>query len=290
MTHPAELSLTTAPGPSNLAFALWWLPRSRRRDALLFYRFCRTIDDIADDAARSAAEKEDQLGQWLEAVETGLPREMEHLVDCHGIDRRLLREIIKGCASDIVPRTFQTITDLEDYCWQVACAVGLVSIRIFGCVDSGSERCAEHLGHALQLTNIIRDVEEDAHLGRVYLPLDDLARHGLDADRVLASQAGEALAPVLAIQAGRARARFAAAQVPPADFKAMLPARIMRAVYEKTLSNIEISGFSIPLKNARPGTPTKIACALSAYLERPKFSGLDAKGIPSDPISPWTNP
>lgn len=267
-THTTELALPAAHSASNLEFALWWMPRQRRRDALLFYRFCRAIDDIADENGRSPAQKEDLLGRWLEAVMSGLPENLEHLVERHGIDRCLLAEIVKGCASDIHPRVFRIFADLEAYCWQVACAVGLVSVRIFGCVDTRSKAYAEHLGHALQLTNIIRDVGEDARQGRIYLPLEDLARHGVDASQVLARAPGEGFQDVMAGMAARARARFAAAQVPPVDFKALLPARVMAAIYGKTLSRIEIAGFPVLRHRISLGRLEKLACASSALLAR----------------------
>jgi phytoene synthase len=266
---PNELCLTPTRGVSNLEFALLWMPRARRRDALLFYRFCRTIDDIADEDGRTPEEKEDLLGEWLKAVETGLPNDLEQLLERHGIDRRLLAEIVEGCASDIRPRLFETVSDLEDYCWKVACAVGLVSIRIFGCVDPLSAAYATHLGHGLQLTNILRDVGEDAARGRIYLPLEDLRRNGVDPADVLARAPCKGLQAVMSKVAARARARFAAAQVPAADFSALLPARIMRAIYEKTLSRIAIEDFPILPRRHSLGTLQKLACAATVFMARP---------------------
>jgi len=148
---------------SHLAFALLWLPRERRRDALVFFRFCRAVDDIADEPGRSEEEKRRLLQEWLDGIErNSLPAELESVVARHGIDRNLLAEIVRGCATDVRPARFETFAGLEKYCWRVACAVGLVSIRIFGCKDPASSAYAENLGHALQLTNILRDVGEDA--------------------------------------------------------------------------------------------------------------------------------
>lgn len=265
-----DLCLTPTRGVSNLEFALLWMPRSRRRDALLFYRFCRTIDDIADEDGRTPEEKEELLGKWLKAVETGLPDNLENLLERHGIDRRLLAEIVEGCASDIRPRLFETVADLEEYCRKVACAVGLVSIRIFGCVDPLSAAYATHLGHGLQLTNILRDIGEDAAQGRIYLPFEDLRRHAVDPAAMLGGVPCMGLPAVLAKVAGRARARFAAAKAPNADFNALLPARIMRAIYEKTLSRIEIEGFPILPRRRSLSLLQKLICAASACLARPR--------------------
>ncbi len=265
---PNELSLTTSHARSNLKFALLWMPRRRRADALLFYRFCRTIDDIADDAGRSADEKHDLLSSWIEATKTSLPADLEPLVERHNIDRNHLTEIIKGCASDICRQPFSTYLELEAYCWRVACAVGLVSIRIFGCVDPLSEQYAIHLGHALQLTNILRDVGDDARQGRVYLPLEDLDRHGVDIQHVLERRPSRDMTKVLSTLAARARCRFASAKVPPSDFQALLPARIMQAFYEKTLNRIEVAGFPIFHQRIRLGKLEKLTCAVSASLQR----------------------
>lgn len=235
---------------------------------MLFYRFCRTIDDIADDAGRSADEKHDLLSRWIEATETSLPADLELLVEHHSIDRNYLTEIIKGCKSDICRQPFSTYLELEAYCWRVACAVGLVSIRIFGCVDPLSEQYAIHLGHALQLTNILRDVGDDARQGRVYLPLEELDRHGVDIQQVLERRPNRDVAKVFSSLAARARCRFAAAKVPSLDFHALLPARVMQAIYEKTLNKIEVAGFPVFNQRIGLGKLEKLACAVSTSLQR----------------------
>jgi phytoene synthase len=238
-----ELLPESSAKDSNLAFALFWLQRARRQDAMLFYRFCRTIDDIADQPETSAEEKRQRLQAWLDAAESRLPANLESLITRHKIDRSLLGEIIKGCASDIEPRRFTSLADLEKYCWQVACAVGLVSIRIFGCRDSASEAYAVHLGHALQLTNILRDMGEDAAQGRIYLPLNDIARFGICEGDILERREGPQFTALLRHTATLARARFAAAQPPAEDFRRLLPARIMGTVYESILDRMEREDF-----------------------------------------------
>lgn len=225
---------------SHLAFALIWLPAARRRDALVFFRFCRTVDDIADEPGRTDDEKRRLLDEWLDAIAADrLPAELNEVVRRNGIDRTLLAEIVQGCAMDILPARYQSFGDLESYCWRVACAVGLVSIRIFGCTDPRSIGYAENLGHALQLTNILRDVGEDAAMGRIYLPLDDLARFGIGERELLEGHPGKRFPELMRFEAGRARARFQAAIPPAADSRALLPAEIMKALYATILSRIE---------------------------------------------------
>ncbi|MEI8292822.1 MAG: squalene/phytoene synthase family protein [bacterium] len=263
-----ELVPASSGRASNLAFALLSLPRTRRVDAMLFYRFCRTIDDIADQPTLSTLEKHQRLQTWQEAVEHGLPEGLETVLRRYSIDRSLLMEVIKGCASDIQARRFRSFADLEQYCWRVACAVGLVSIRIFGCREAASEAYAVHLGHALQLTNILRDAGEDAAQGRIYLPLDDLARFGVTEEEILSRQVGPNFKILLRHEVSRARARFAAAQPPPTDLGPLLPARIMGAVYQKILDRMEREGFPVLQKRISINYLDKISCVLCALLQR----------------------
>lgn len=263
-----ELLPASSANSSNLAFALLSLPRARRADAMLFYRFCRTVDDIADRPELASREKCQRLDAWLGAVENGLPADLENLVLRHSIDRSLLAEIIRGCASDIETHRFATFADLEIYCWRVACAVGLVSIKIFGCRDPRSETYAVHLGHALQLTNILRDIGEDAGQGRIYLPLEDLARFGVGEEEILTRQAGPRFRDLMRHEAARARARFAAALPPDTDFKRLLPARIMGSVYQKILDRIERENFPVLQKRIALNKREKLTSTLGALFRR----------------------
>lgn len=251
---------------SHLAFALFWLPTERRRDALLFYRFCRTIDDIADDPKRSTVEKRRLLDAWLEAAEW--PSELESLLQRHTIDRSLLQAVVRGCAMDIEPRFYATFAELEEYCWCVACAVGLVSIRIFGCSDPASKNYAVHLGHALQWTNILRDVGEDARQGRIYLPLEAMDRHSVTSKEILNQTPGKGFLPLMRTGTAQARSRFAAAEAPTSDFSALLPARIMRAVYEKILTRLERDGFPVFQSRHRLHALEKLAIAVRVSLQK----------------------
>ena len=262
---PLELVPASSAKSSNLAFALLCLPRTRRTDAMLFYRFCRTVDDIADQPGLAVGDKHKQLEVWISAVENGLPPDLESLVVRHSIDRSLFAEIVKGCASDIEPRRFPNLADLELYCWRVACAVGLVSIKIFGCQNPQSETYAVHLGHALQLTNILRDIGEDAGRGRIYLPQDDLARFGVSEEGILNLQEGAGFKALMRYETAQARARFAAAIPPRDDFKSLLPARIMSAVYQKILDRIERENFPVLRKRISLSPREKLTSTLGVF-------------------------
>lgn len=239
---------------SNLAFALHILPRERRDDMVVFYAFCRTMDDLADDAALPIVQREQALLSWREvllggfAQVTPLQAQVIDLRERREIPNELLIAIIDGCRMDLEPRRFATWADLDAYIWKVAGAVGLVSIRIFGCVDANSEKYAVALGRALQLTNILRDVGEDlANGGRVYLPLEDLERFGCTENDLLKKCVGDAVLALMDFEAQRAEYYFneAEALLPPRDRKALLPARIMASIYREVLMRMRRDGFDV---------------------------------------------
>lgn len=250
-----RLQLTARDGAkkSSLAFALASLPRDRRRDAFLFYDFCRTVDDIADDPDRSAVEKRHWLDRWKSASLSELPLDFADLIQRRSLDPNLWREIILGVEMDIEPRRFETMEALRAYCWRVACAVGLVSIEIFGCRDPVSKVYAVHLGQALQLTNILRDVKEDAALGRIYLPLEDLRRFEVSEDSLLAGRPSGDFVGLMSFEAGRAQKEFRMAReiLPSSDRQALGPARIMQASYERILSRLIADGYQVFQKRYR---------------------------------------
>jgi phytoene synthase len=253
---------------SNLAFGLRVLPPDRRRDALVFYRFCRLLDDIADSPQLSPAEKTRALDAWESALAStsALPDDIAALVARHGIDLALLREILAGVRSDLTVRRYATFADVRQYCWRVASAVGLVSIRIFGCVDPASEAYAESLGLALQWTNILRDVGEDAANDRIYLPQDELARFHISEADILARRQSHAFLALMRFQAERAEEFFAASRIPATDRKALVPAEIMRAIYTSLLRKMQRDDFRVLEKRYRVSRLGKLLLAARALL------------------------
>jgi phytoene synthase len=170
------------------------------------------------------------------------------MIERYGIPVHLLGAIIDGCRMDLRPQRFGTWEDLSQYTYKVACAVGLASLRVFGATDPASERYAVALGHALQLTNILRDVGEDlANGGRIYLPLADLARFQYtERDLVGRVQDGRFMA-MMAYQAERADAfyREAVEVMPKSDARALVPAEIMRSIYQTLLDKMKKDGFKV---------------------------------------------
>ena len=259
---------------SNLAFALKILPRERREDMVVFYAFCRTIDDLADDPAILAAERAESLDTWEKGMGEGFDvasdfqQEVISLRDRYQIPNELFIAIIDGCRMDLRPQQFETWDELSGYIWKVACAVGLVSIRIFGCKDPASERYAVALGHALQLTNILRDIREDWSNGsRVYLPMDDLARFNYTTHDLANGIRNESFLAVMEFESARAASYFedAASLVSTLDREALLPARIMAEIYHLLLVRMQVDRFHIFEKRYHISKVRKLAI-LSKHL------------------------
>jgi 15-cis-phytoene synthase len=264
----------TRKAQSNLAFALKILPRERRDDMVVFYAFCRTMDDLADDPDIAREDRAHHLEVWKNGIVHGFSapddfqREVVSLIVRHQIPTDLLVAIIDGCRMDLQPQRFQTWDDLSGYIWKVACAVGLVSIRLFGCTDPASERYAVALGHALQLTNILRDIREDLANGqRIYLPLADLARFHYTEQDLTAQVRDARFLALMTYEAERAESYFreAAEVLPAADLHALLPARIMAEIYHLLLEKMCDDRFRVFKKRYRISKPRKLAI-LSKHL------------------------
>ncbi|PWU07281.1 MAG: squalene synthase HpnD [Verrucomicrobia bacterium] len=265
---------------SNLAFAFFLLGGQKRADIRTFYRFCRLVDDIADAPDISRQEKSDFLENWATAFATRnyslLPSDLAELIQRRALDPELFLEIIRGVASDLSTIRYQTFTELREYCWRVASAVGLISIRIFECKAPQSHAYAEILGIALQLTNILRDVGEDAHLGRIYLPEEDLARFGVTRNALLQRKAEPGFTKLMRFEAQRARSFFseARAALPSKDYMNLLPAEIMRSMYETLLTAMEKDGFKTLTRRYTLSHFQKLFCSAKVLLFPTRFTKI----------------
>lgn len=251
MSDSAEI---TRQAKSNLAFALQILPKERREGMITFYAFCRVVDDLADDPQRPLEAREADLLAWKAGLENGfaepdaLQREVVEMITRYEIPARLLTAIIDGCLMDLHPQRFSTWEDLSQYTYKVACAVGLASLKVFGATDPASERYAIALGHALQLTNILRDVGEDlANGGRIYLPLADFARFQYTERDLVDRVYDDRFMAMMAYQAERAEGfyREAVEVMPKSDARALVPAEIMRSIYQSLLVKMKKDGFKV---------------------------------------------
>ena len=238
---------------SNLALAFLSLGRERRRDITTFYAFCRVIDDIADAVDLSGEEKKRQLDLWRESLpgprpgEPVLAPEIRRLINKYSLGVEMLEEIIAGVQMDLANVRYATFAELRVYCYRVASAVGLVSIEIFGYRNPACKEYAVQLGLALQMTNIIRDVEKDLRQGRIYLPQEDLARFNYSETELQDRQYDERFIQLMSFEAQRAEDFFAraAALLPPEDRQSMVAAEIMAAVYHALLRRMQADQFRV---------------------------------------------
>jgi squalene synthase HpnD len=254
----------TQSSKSNLALSFASLPEAEQRAMTVFYAFCRVVDDVADSTELPIDEKRRQLGQWREEIRrayldqpiTPLGRELAQIIRTYLIAPTPLEEILNGVEMDLAITRYPTFARLDQYCYRVASAVGLVSIDIFGCRHARTRDYAVALGMAFQLTNILRDVKKDASFGRIYLPLDELAAFGVTEADIMEGRWSENMRQLFRFQHHRARHFYAKARrlMPAADQPKLVAAEIMREVYEGLLNKIERRNFDVmraPVKLSR---------------------------------------
>ncbi len=208
----------TEKSKSNFYYAFLFLPTERRRALEAVYAYCRLVDDVVDQEATDEA-KQAGLAYWQQQLELlfseqpidtaalhAVTAELRTVVARFGVRREDLEAIIDGCAMDVGALRYETWDDLRLYCYRVASAVGLMCVRIFGDATPDVDRYAVDLGIALQLTNILRDVAEDARRGRIYLPAEDLVSFGVDENELTSGIRSPQFVRMMRFEAARARA------------------------------------------------------------------------------------
>jgi 15-cis-phytoene synthase len=267
---------------TNFYYSFLVLPSEKRRAIVAVWDFCRAVDDGVDEAEGPGAAAQ-EISRWRvelgEVFGGGAPRTAQGralapFVRQFNLPRSAFDALIEGVEMDLGSPRYETFDDLYEYCIRVASAVGLICLEIFGYGDPRSRQYAIDLGVALQLTNILRDVPEDLRRGRVYIPLDDLRRHGCseaDLARESANPGGGVRSPavkaLLRQQGERARGyyRRAAEGLPRADARRLVAAEIMGAIYRGILSRIEAAGYDVFSRRVAIPRPRRALIAAATW-------------------------
>ena len=239
---------------SSFYYSFLFLPPERRRAITALYAFCREVDDVVDECTDAQVARS-KLAWWRLEVGKLFEGKPSHPVsnalrpflEKFQIKAGHLNEIIAGMEMDLTQTRYLDFTDLERYCYHVAGSVGLLAAGIFGYSNPRTLDYAKNLGTAFQLTNIIRDVGEDARKNRIYLPMDELQKFGVKAADILNRTPGESFQNLMRFQAQRAAAYYAKAfdSLPAEDRRAQRAGLIMAAIYRATLAEIEREGFKV---------------------------------------------
>ncbi len=262
------------------------LPAAGRDAIVTVWDACRAIDDAVDEAA-SAAAAADRLRFWrgeIARVFDGATPEspqgaaLQPVAGRYGLPRRAFEDLIDGVQMDLEHTRYATFDELREYCWRVASTVGLICLPIFGCRHPGGRDYAMHLGLALQLTNITRDVGTDLARGRIYLPQDEMARTGCTEAALATGVVTPEIAALLRLQCTRARDYYdrAAAALPTGEARRLVAAEIMGAIYFAILQRIERRGYDVFSAVVRVPRPERAFIAATTWARTLMRAGVEA--------------
>ena len=265
MTPDEYCQRKAASSGSSFYYSFLFLPPERRRAITALYAFCREVDDVVDEgmdlqvaAAKLAWWRNEVQNLFAGRAQHPVTRALEPYREQFGLTAERMNEIIDGMEMDLRQSRYLDWKGLEGYCYRVASVVGLLAAGIFGYSDERTLDYAKDLGIAFQLTNIIRDVGEDARKNRVYLPVEDLQRFGVPAADILQANETPQFRSLMAFEAQRARQFYerAMSALPAQDRRAQRPGLIMAAIYRTLLEEIERGGFHV-LKQRTSLTPLR---------------------------------
>ena len=254
MTPEQYVQQKAAASGSSFYYAFLFLPAQRRSAITAFYAFCREVDDVVDEIS-DVSVAQTKLAWWRTEVGRSFSGEPQHpvmkaLIPLSAefkIEARHLLAIIDGCQMDLQQTRYLDFAALQTYCHLVAGIVGEVAAQIFGQTDALTTRYAHTLGQALQLTNIIRDVGEDARRGRIYLPIGELQRFDVKAHEILQLTSSDRFIALMRFQTDRAQATYdeALRMLPRADRSSQKPGLMMASIYRTLLVEIERDNFQV---------------------------------------------
>jgi len=239
---------------SSFYYAFLFLPPERRRAITALYAFCREVDDVVDECTESSVARM-KLAWWRTQVDALFRGHAEHPVmkalaphvEVYGITDRQLYAVIEGMEMDLDQLRYPDWKSLSKYCWHAAGVVGEMSARIFGPVTPATLEYARQLGTAFQLTNIIRDVGDDARRGRIYLPQEDLERFDVKPTEIFSGTHSDRFVELMRFETARAREHYKAAMLalPESERRAQRPGLMMAAIYGTLLDEIERDGWHV---------------------------------------------
>jgi phytoene synthase len=250
---------------SSFYYSFLFLPPKERQAITALYAFCREVDDVVDDCSDTAI-AQTTLNWWRTEVENAFNGKAQHPVtralttsiSNFDLNKDHFHELIAGMEMDLIQSRYQDFNELQRYCYRAASVVGLLSASIFGYSNKETEGYAIDLGTAFQLTNIIRDVGEDARRGRIYLPADEMQRFGVSEQDILQGRQTQQFIQLMAYQADRAMDYYnkAFSRLPDNDRCRQRPGLIMSAIYKQLLERLQATQF--PVFNKRTSlTPVK---------------------------------
>jgi phytoene synthase len=261
---------------SNFYYSFLFLPASKRKAITNVYQFARILDDIVDND-QTGRNPEAELQYWRDEVEycylgqpeTSIGEELMMSIDEFDIPKQPFMDLIEGMEMDLKWSSYQTFADLREYCYRAASAVGLICIEIFGYDSPGTREYAVNLGLALQLTNILRDLQEDAARGRIYIPIEDLERFGYSEQDLKANVYNRPFVDLMKYQHKRARYYFerAAAILPEQERPSMVAAEIMGAIYKELLDKIQEAQFDVYRNRITVSKMQRLKIALNIWFK-----------------------
>ncbi|MDH5425950.1 MAG: presqualene diphosphate synthase HpnD [Gammaproteobacteria bacterium] len=254
MTPDQYCQEKTAKSGSSFYYSFLLLPEQKRKAIMALYAFCREVDDVVDEITEQQVARV-KLSWWREEIQRLFHGQPQHPVTLalkpqlghFSFEEKYFNDIIDGMQMDLDFNHYQSFKDLSDYCYRAASAVGLLTIEIFGYTNPQTQQYAHDLGMALQLTNILRDVREDAQRHRVYIPQNELEQFAVKPEDFLQAQTPDNIKKLFKFQADRARNyyRQALEKLPEEDRFNQRSGIIMKTIYESLLDEIELDGFRV---------------------------------------------